>query len=97
MKASRYAYTLILFLLAGYAYIALRGPRGLRGLLEKQDQIHQMEQRIADRQREIERKKEHIRRLESNPAEQELEIRERLKLVHPNEKVFIIGQPGKTR
>ena len=97
MKASRYAYTLLFFLMAGYAYFTLHGPRGLRGLLEKQDQIHEMEKRIADRQRENERKKDHIRRLESNPAEQELEIRERLKLVHPNEKIFIIGEPENTK
>jgi cell division protein FtsB len=54
-----------------------------------------MEKRNAGLALEIERKREHIRRLTDNPAEQELEIRERLKLVHPNEKVYIIGDPAK--
>jgi hypothetical protein len=39
----------------------------------------------------IERKRDRIRRLQENPAEQELEIRQRLKLVDPREKVYIIG------
>jgi cell division protein FtsB len=54
-----------------------------------------MEKRNGDLDKEIERKREHIRRLNDNPSEQELEIRERLKLVHPNEKVFITGPPEK--
>ncbi len=95
MKASliRCAYAVIFVLLASYAYITLRGPRGVRALSEKQEQVREVERRIADRRLEIERKKERIRRLESSPAEQELEIRERLKLVRPNEKIFIIGNP----
>ena len=36
--------------------------------------------------KEVERQKEHINRLNNNPAEQELEIRKRLKLLHPDEK-----------
>jgi cell division protein FtsB len=83
-------------LLAGsYALVTLRGPKGLPTLYEKRAQIREMEQRNQVLSRDIERKREHIRRLTDNPAEQELEIRERLKLVHPNEKVYIIGEPGK--
>jgi len=33
--------------------------------------------------------------LDGNPDEQEREIRERLKLVQPDEKVFITGDPAK--
>jgi cell division protein FtsB len=97
MKAplARFLYLLLFVAVAGYALVTLRGPRGIPGLLEKQRQIQDMEKRNAGLNREIERKREHIRRLESNPAEQELEIRDRLKLVHPNEKVFIIGRPAK--
>ena len=80
-------------LVASYAYIALRGPRGIPALLEKERQIRQMEQRNTGLAREIERQREHIKRLAENPAEQELEIRERLKLVHPGEKIFITGEP----
>ena len=97
MKASytRYACALALLMLASYAFITLRGPRGLHALFEKQAQIQEAEKRNADLARQIERKREHVKRLESNAGAQELEIRERLKLVHPNEKVFIIGDPGK--
>jgi cell division protein FtsB len=83
-------------LLAGsYALVTLRGPKGLPALYEKRAQIHEMEKRNEILGREIERKREHIRRLADNPGEQELEIRERLKLVRPNEKVYIIGEPTK--
>jgi len=97
MKASltRYACALALLTLASYAFITLRGPRGVHALFEKQAQIREAEKRNAELARQIERKREHVRRLENNPAEQELEIRERLKLLHPNEKVFIIGDSEK--
>ena len=36
---------------------------------------------------------DHIQRLEQNPTEQEFEIRRRLKLAKPGEKIYII-EPG---
>ena len=97
MKASmpRIAYAIALLLVASYGFVALRGPKGLQAITEKRQQIRELEKRNEDLMKEIERKREHIRRLNDNPAEQELEIRERLKLVHPNEKVYIIGAPAK--
>ena len=82
-------------LLASYAYVTLRGPRGIPALLEKQRQIEQLERRNTMLARDIERQREHIRRLAESPAQQELEIRERLKLVRPGEKIFITGEPDK--
>jgi cell division protein FtsB len=78
---------------ASYAFFTLRGPHGIPGLLEKQREIHQMEEKNAKLDQEIERMRDHIKRLESNPSDQELEVRERLKLVKPGEKVFITGKP----
>jgi cell division protein FtsB len=97
MKAplTRFAYAIALVLVATYAFLTLHGPHGLSGLSEKRAQIRQLEQRNASLAQEIERKREHIRRLAENPAEQELEVRERLKLAHPNEKIYIIGEPSK--
>jgi cell division protein FtsB len=97
MKASfaRFAYMLAILLAGSYALVTLRGPKGLSALNDKRAQIREMERRNEKLTREIERKREHIRRLADNPGEQELEIRERLKLVHPNEKVYIIGDPAK--
>ena len=97
MKASltRYAYLIAFMLVAGYAYATLVGPKGVHALLDKQAQIKAMEKRNAELDKEIERKREHIKRLGNNPADQELEVRERLKLIRKNEKVFITGPPEK--
>lgn len=89
----RVAYLAALLLVAGYALMTLGGPRGIPALIAKQHQIEEAEQRNASLAREIERQRERIQRLANSPAEQELKIRERLKLVHPDEKVFITGQP----
>ena len=97
MKAylSRYACAAAVLVLAGYAVVTLRGPRGLHGLVEVQAQIRDAEKRNAAIEDRIRQKRQHIDLLENNPAQQELEIRQRLKLIHPNEKVFIIGGDGK--
>jgi cell division protein FtsB len=90
-RYARFAYVIAFLMVASYSLYTLQGRRGVAALLGKQQQIQEMEKRNTRLAQEIERKREHIRRLEDNPAEQELEIRERLKLVHPNEKVYIIG------
>jgi len=92
---SRLAYAIAVLVVASYALVTLRGPKGFQAISEKREQIHELEKRNASLAQEIERKREHIRRLAENPAEQELEIRDRLKLVRPNEKVYIIGSPAK--
>jgi cell division protein FtsB len=78
-----------------YAAVTLTGPHGVHALEEKQRLIQEMQKRNAIEAQKIERIKEHIKRLDGNPDEQEREIRERLKLVHPDEKVFITGEPDK--
>jgi cell division protein FtsB len=97
MKAplSRLAYVMAFLMVASYAFFTLRGPKGIPGLLERQHQIQEAEKRNAGLAREIEQKREHIKRLADNPAEQEKEIRQRLKLVHPGEKIYIVGEPEK--
>jgi len=92
---ARFAYLIAFLAVVGYALITLRGPRGLHVLFDRQAQIQEMEKRNAVLAEEIERKRERIKRLETNASEQELEIRDRLKLVHPNEKVYITGRPDK--
>jgi|SRR3954447_4853822 cell division protein FtsB len=97
MKAplSRIGYVIAFLVVATYGLVSLRGPNGLRAISEKRAQIRELEKRNAEIAQEIERKRGHIRRLTDNPAEQELEIRDRLKLLRPNEKVYIIGDPAK--
>jgi cell division protein FtsB len=97
MKAplARIAYLTALLAVLSYAFFTLRGPNGIPALLERQRQIEDMQQRNAKLDREIERMRDHIKRLSDNPAQQELEIRERLKLVKKGEKVYITGDPAK--
>lgn len=95
VSLSRFAYAVALLLVAGYAWMTLHGSHGWRALEERKAEIRDMEKRNAGLAQDIERKRERIRRLADNPAEQELEIRERLKLVKPNEKVYIIGDSAK--
>jgi cell division protein FtsB len=97
MKAplAKFAYVVAFLMVVGYAFVTLRGPHGIAALMERRSQIHDMEQHNLKLHQEIERKREHIKRLEANPADQELEIRDRLKLVNPKDKVFIIGDPEK--
>lgn len=92
---TRWAFGAIFTAVAAYAVITLNGPHGIRALAEKQHLIQDMQKRNADEARKIERIQEHIKRLNDSPSEQELEIRDRLKLVHPEEKVFITGDPVK--
>jgi cell division protein FtsB len=99
MKAplARLAFAIAILALGSYAVFAWRGPGGFRALSEKEARIKELERSNEALAKEIERRREHIRRLNENPAEQELEIRDRLKLVHPNEKVYITGEPEKEK
>ncbi|MFY9726327.1 MAG: septum formation initiator family protein [Bryobacteraceae bacterium] len=97
MKAplARTAYIVIFAMAATYAVATLSGPKGIPAVLARQKQIQRLEERNAQLAREIERKRDHIRRLQNDPSEQELEIRDRYKLVHPGDTVFITGQPDR--
>ncbi|MBV9507003.1 MAG: septum formation initiator family protein [Acidobacteriia bacterium] len=86
-----FVYAAVFLALLGYALVTLRGPKGVTGFLAKQRQIEQMEKRNAVLAQENERLREHIARLANSPAQQELEIRQRFKLVHPGDRVFILN------
>ncbi|MDQ2898242.1 MAG: septum formation initiator family protein [Acidobacteriota bacterium] len=92
MKLSRWkvGYATLVFLGIAYGFVVLRGPHGIPGLAEKRSQIEQLEKENEKLHREIEEKRDRITRLRENPADQELEIRQRLKLVKPGEKVFVL-------
>ncbi|MGA3260220.1 MAG: septum formation initiator family protein [Bryobacteraceae bacterium] len=97
MKAplGRTAYIVVFLLAATYVVATLSGARGIPAVLARQKQIQRLEDRNAQLAREIERKRDHILRLQNDASEQELEIRDRYKLVHPGDTVFITGQPDK--
>lgn len=97
MKApfGRTAYIVVFLMAATYVVATLGGPKGIPAVLARQKQIQRLEDRNAQLARDIERKRDHIRRLQNDASEQELEIRDRYKLVHPGDTVFITGQPDK--
>lgn len=88
----RLGYGIAFIVIAGYALFTLQGPKGIPALFEKRRLIESAEKHNASLAQENERLREHIQRLSDSPAEQEMEIRQRLKLVHPGEKVYILGK-----
>ena len=61
--------------------------------MEKRRQKREYEKKNADLARQIEEQRARIGRFSDSPSGQELEIRQRLKLVKPDEKVFILQDP----
>lgn len=86
---------IVLGIVSAYTWVAARGPNGIPMLMEKQRQVKELRERNATLAAENERKRERIERLKTSRAEQELEIRERLKLVKPGETQFILPDPPK--
>jgi len=95
ISAVRVAYTVIVLAGIVYAFTELRGPNGIEGMLEKRHQVQELEVSNQQLQKQIEQKHQRIERLENDPREQEIEIRQRLKLAGPGEKIFIIDDKKK--
>ena len=93
----RVVYSAALVVMAIYGYVALRGPQGIPALRQKWTEIRQLEEENANLQRDNQYKKERIERLKNDPAEQELEIRRRLKLLRPGETTFILPESPKSK
>jgi cell division protein FtsB len=91
ISLSRLGYTAAFLVVIAYAVITLRGPKGIPALMTRRQQIEQLEKHNAMLAQENERLREHIQRLADNPSQQELEIRQRLKLVRPGEKVYLFN------
>jgi cell division protein FtsB len=87
MKSSLTKFAAALVLVAIYAFIVLQGSQGIPGLIEKQRLITEYEKKNADKVREIEEQRARIGRLTDTP---EMQIRQRLKLLKPGEKSFIL-------
>ena len=63
--------------------------------MDKRRQVHEYEVSNEQLHREIEQKQQRIQRLESDPREQEIEIRQRYKYAAPNERVYILDENKK--
>ena len=95
ISAIRAVYAAVVLSGVVYAFVVLRGENGIPGLLAKTHQVQQLEQSNQKLVREIELKKDRIQRLQENPTEQEYEIRQRLKLARPGEKIYILDDQKK--
>jgi cell division protein FtsB len=89
----RFAGYVIAFSMVGLCgLIAFRGPQGLPVLMEKRREIRELQEQNADLARENEIKRNRLERLRRSQAEQELEIRQRLRLSRPGETTFILPE-----
>jgi cell division protein FtsB len=85
----------LLIVLGAYALFTVRGPNGVHALTEKRKLIRGLQEQNASMSADNERRRDRIRRLKDSRAEQELEIRERLKMVKPGETQFILPETPK--
>jgi cell division protein FtsB len=95
MKSSltKFAGAIGMMLFAGYAFFALQGPHGVPGLMEKRRLIEEYEKKNSGLARQIEEERARISRFNAGKPDQELTIRGRLKLVKPDEKMFMLQDP----
>ena len=82
-------------ILAVYAFIAFRGPQGIPTLMQKQGEVRSLQEQNADLVRDIQALRNRINDLEQKRDAQELEIRERLKVLRPGERRFIVPDQPK--
>jgi len=78
------------------AVVALRGPNGMPALTEKRKEIQLLQEVNATIAAENARKRARIEKLKHSRAEQELEIRNRLKMLRPGETQIILPDEPKS-
>lgn len=83
-------------IIALYGWIALRGPLGIQSLLDRRTEIRTLQEKNAAMAREIDRRRDRIRRLTDSTSEQDMEIRKQLKLLKPGETSFILPEAPTT-
>lgn len=90
-RVTKFSYAVAVLVAASYALVTLRD--GIPALMQRQKEIRALEKQNAELNRDIEFRRARIERLRADESAQELEIRQRLKLVRPGEKVFILQEP----
>ena len=96
-SALKTVYAIVVLGCVAYAFVALQGPNGIPALLSKRRQLASYEQQNQQILRENVQKEQRIERLENNSIEQEMEIRQRLKLAKPGEKIYILDDNNGTK
>jgi cell division protein FtsB len=94
--ALKTAYAIVVLSGVIYAFVVLEGPTGIPALLARRRQVQEYEQQNQQILRENMQKEQRIERLENNTIEQEMEIRQRLKLAKPGEKIYILDDSNNT-
>jgi cell division protein FtsB len=95
-SALKTAYAIVVLCCVAYAFVALQGPNGIPALLSKRRQVAAYEKENQEILRENAQKRQRIERLQNNSVEQEMEIRQRLKLARPGEKIYILDDSNPT-
>lgn len=89
------ALLLLVLVVSAWGIVALRGPNGISALNEKRRQVRELQEKNATAAAENQRRRERIEQLKSSRPAQDLEIRERLKLLRPGETQFILPDAPK--
>jgi cell division protein FtsB len=92
--ARRVGAVIAVVLAVAYVVTTLRGPQGIPALIEKRREIRDLQEQNANLMQEIQMKRDRLKRLRESQAEQEMEIRNRLKLLRPGETSFILPNGG---
>ena len=93
---SRLMVIVAVLLVSAFALVCLIGPTGLTAYLDKRKEISILRSKKAALEQEVTGLSKENRDLDVQTSEQELQIRRRLKLVKPKEKLFIFdGPPGR--
>ena len=95
MKASFVRLACAAAVLLAAIYALLTFPSGVKAYMTRRREVSEMEKRVETLNKENQRIEDRIHRLSNDPAEQERTVKERLKYVHPGEKVYITGDPAK--
>jgi cell division protein FtsB len=94
-RIAGFACAIAFLLVAAYVAVTLAGPKGLSALYAKEREIHAVERQNAEISKEIDREKKKVDQIRANPDAQERVVEERLNLVHPGDKVFMLPDSTK--
>ena len=87
--ASKRIYAVLVAVAIAYAFFTVRGAHGYSAWLQKRQEARELEERNATLARENQLRREYLGRLRNSSPAQELEIRRRLNLVKPDDKVYL--------
>ncbi len=91
---NRYLISLVLAGLTVFLIVmAVWGDHGYLHLLKMRERISRIEQETARVKRENRRLQKKVFLLQSDPRCQEMTVRQELKMIRPNEQIFVFRQP----